>query len=73
MSNFFVPIFSIIIGICIGVTVYYLITPPPQVIMKIPNPNNLSTVYKDDNDVCYQYKMKETPCDPIYEDEEIVF
>lgn len=51
-----------LISLFIGILCVYLFSIQPQVIMKYPTPNNLDTIYKDKNDVCYKYNSKEVKC-----------
>ena len=43
----------LLISIIIGVGIMYINAPKPQIILKMPNENN---VYIDTNNVCYKYK-----------------
>lgn len=43
----------LLIAILIGVGLMYIFSPKPEIILKLPNENN---VYVDTNNVCYKYK-----------------
>jgi len=44
---------------CIGILYVYLITPPPEVVLKFPSPYNAGMItYKDKANNCYQYKAE---------------
>lgn len=58
-----IDIFYILLGIILGFTIIYIITPSPKIIIKYPTVDNInSTVYVDDNGMCYKYYAKEIPC-----------
>jgi hypothetical protein len=41
----------------------YVLTPPPRIVFKHPNPENAGkTVYKDNSDNCYKYEVDKVPC-----------
>jgi hypothetical protein len=62
------------ISFCIGLFFVYLTKPKPHIINKFPSPDNLDTLYKDNSDNCYKYKIEKTDCSvdaidqPIMED-----
>jgi hypothetical protein len=43
------------IFIIIGIGIIYVFSPKPEIILKLPNENN---IYIDTNNVCYKYKKK---------------
>ncbi len=45
----------LLIFIIIGVGLMYVLSPKPEIILKLPNENN---IYVDTNNVCYKYKKK---------------
>ena len=58
----FIPI-VFIISVLITFIVLYIISPEPEVIIKYPKTTDqLSSLYKDDHDICYRYKTKEVEC-----------
>lgn len=67
-----------IIAFSIGLFYCYIMTPPPEVILKFPSPYNAGKIlYKDKAETCYKYKAEKVPCpldrnlikpQPIYED-----
>lgn len=51
------------LSFAIGLLVVYVVTPPPQVVVKFPSPYNAGNViYKDKADTCYMYKADRTAC-----------
>jgi hypothetical protein len=47
----------------VGLLFVYMVTPPPQVVVKFPSPYNASQiVYKDSNEQCYRYKAEKSEC-----------
>jgi hypothetical protein len=51
------------IAFFIGILYVYLTTPKQKIIIKYPNPFNANkTIYKNENDICYKYDVKETKC-----------
>lgn len=52
-----------LIAFAIGIFFTYILTPPPRIVIKYPNPHNIDdTTYVDDAGVCYKYKMKSVSC-----------
>jgi|APSaa5957512535_1039671.scaffolds.fasta_scaffold136091_2 hypothetical protein len=52
-----------LLAFAIGMFYVYVTHPEPIIIIKHPNPENVSNlVYKDDNDACYKYKASEVDC-----------
>ena len=52
-----------IIALFIGFLIIYVIAPPPKIVIKYPNLNNVGKhVYVDDNNVCYKYKKVNVSC-----------
>jgi hypothetical protein len=66
------------ISLAVGLFFVYILSPPPQVVMKFPTPYNAGKVkYKDNNDTCYVYSATKSECpkdkslirpQPIFED-----
>ena len=55
--------FAFIIAFAIGILYVYISAPKPRIIIKYPTPFNADKiVYKNDNDVCYKYKVEEIKC-----------
>ena len=53
----------LIISLSIGIFFCYLLTPPPQVVIKFPTPDNVdSTIYVDETNNCYKYRADEVDC-----------
>lgn len=47
----------------VGLLVCYLITPPPEVVVKFPTPYNANqVVYKDKADGCFKIGADKVPC-----------
>jgi hypothetical protein len=47
----------------VGLLACYMFTPPPQVAVRFPSPNNAGKiVYKDEDHNCYAYKSEEVAC-----------
>jgi hypothetical protein len=77
MLNKIVP-FYFFVSFAIGIFICYIMTPPPEVIVKFPSPYNSGTVlYHDKANNCYKYKAQKVTCpqdgkniqpQPIYED-----
>jgi hypothetical protein len=50
-------------ALVVGLFITYISTPPPDVVIKYPTPDNAGKVtYKDAADVCYKYKSKVVKC-----------
>lgn len=70
--------FYFFIAFAIGLFFVYIVTPPPEVIVKFPSPFNAGKiVYKDKSDTCYVYKADNVACpkdksaikpQPLFED-----
>jgi hypothetical protein len=57
-----IPIF--IIAFAIGILFVYLSAPKQKIIIKYPTPYNAEKiVYRNENDICYKYKIEEVNCD----------
>jgi hypothetical protein len=62
------------ISFCIGILFIYLIKPSTKIVNKFPSPTNKDTIYKDNSNNCYKYKINKTSCtndakpQPIIED-----
>ena len=55
--------FYFLISLFIGFFIVYSTSPPPEIIIKYPTPDNVNDIiYKDSNDVCYKYKANEVEC-----------
>lgn len=55
--------FYFFISFAIGILYVYLITPPPEIIIKYPVPDDSdNTIYKDYAGLCYKYNSKEVDC-----------
>ena len=67
-----------VIAFGVGIFFCYVLTPPPQVVIKFPSPFNAGKIlYKDKADTCYRYAAEDVECpynkslikpQPIYED-----
>lgn len=62
---------AFLISFGIGIFIVYISTPLPEVIIMYPTPDNYRNyIYKDINQICYQYDMIKTTCpkkkDEIY-------
>jgi len=56
-------VFAFIISFAVGILYVYISTPKPKIIIKYPTPYNVNKiVYKNENDVCYKYKVEEIKC-----------
>jgi hypothetical protein len=56
------PLFFFI-GLFIGFFIIYINSPIPEIIIQYPTPKNAGNiVYKDKDDVCYKYKVKQVSC-----------
>lgn len=56
-------ILAFIIAFTIGILFVYLSAPKPRIIIKYPTPYNADKiVYKNENDICYKYKVSEIKC-----------
>lgn len=53
-----INIYVMLICVIIGIGLMYIIAPKPEVIIKMPNEQN---VYIDTNNVCYKYKKSLVP------------
>jgi hypothetical protein len=55
--------FAFIIAFAIGILYVYVSAPKPKIIIKYPTPFNADKiVYKNENDICYKYKVEEVKC-----------
>lgn len=58
-----INLFYLFIGLFIGFFIVYIITPTPRIVIKHPNFDDINrTTFVDDNNNCYRYYAKETPC-----------
>lgn len=51
-----------LISFCFGILFVYVIHPKGIIIRKFPSPDNIETIYKDNNDACYKYDYTEVQC-----------
>ena len=64
---------AFIVGASIGIFILYIYKPPPVVIIKHPNPENVNkTIYKNKDGTCYKYKANEVPCSGIVLDHPVL-
>jgi hypothetical protein len=48
----------------LGILLVYMMTPPPEIVVKWPSPYNAGKVtYKDKSNTCYKYKAENVPCE----------
>lgn len=74
----FINPFYFFVSLAIGFLLVYIMTPPPNVVVKFPSPYNAGkVVYKDKSDTCYKYDAEKQTCpadktlikpQPLYED-----
>ena len=65
--------FAFIIAFAIGMFYVYIAAPKPKIIIKYPTPYNANKiVYKNDNDICYKYKVDEVKCSDNVIDQPII-
>lgn len=67
-----------LISFAIGLFFVYILTPPPNVVLKFPSPYNAGKItYRDKSDACYVYKAEQVSCptdkalikpQPLFED-----
>jgi hypothetical protein len=59
-----------LISLAVGMFLVYVTTPPPEVIIEYPTPENAGKViYKEDNNLgCYTYMAKKVSC-PINDED----
>lgn len=51
------------LSFAIGLLIVYVITPPPQIVVKFPSPFNAGNItYRDKVDSCFVYKADKTSC-----------
>jgi hypothetical protein len=52
-----------IISFAVGILFVYIITPPPEIVLKFPSPYNAGNVtYKDKGETCYKYRADTVSC-----------
>lgn len=52
-----------VVAFAVGLLACYLFTPPPQVVVKFPSPNNAGqVVYRDKNDTCFKFQADKVSC-----------
>lgn len=66
------------VSFAVGLFFVYIITPPPEVVIKFPSPFNAGKItYKDKGDTCYMYRADNVQCpvdktvikpQPLFED-----
>lgn len=51
------------VSLAIGLFCVYVLSPPPQVVVKFPSPYNAGHItYRDPADQCYTYKAEKLDC-----------
>lgn len=59
-----IPVYFFL-SFAIGIFFVYILTPPPEIILKFPTPFNAGKVtYKDKANTCYTYKAEAVKCEP---------
>ena len=59
----FIDPFYFFLSLGVGFLIVYLITPPPQVVVKFPSPYNAGKVtYGDKTQGCFVFDAKSTEC-----------
>ena len=59
-----ISIVPLLVGLAVGAVAILMIKPEQTVVYKYPNPGNKEkNIYKDKNEVCYQYVAKKVDCD----------
>ncbi len=59
-----IKFFPFLMGLSIGIFCVYVLKPAPVVVVKYPNLDNVeTTVYRDRNGTCFQYKVNQVDCD----------
>jgi len=54
---------AFLVGLALGMLFVYIRMPPPKIVIKYPNPENVGKiVYKDDAANCYVYKADKAEC-----------
>jgi hypothetical protein len=62
-KKFTFNIFAFLIAFSLGILFVYLSAPKPRLIIKYPTPYNADKiVYRNENDICYKYKVNEVKC-----------
>ena len=55
--------FYFFLSFAIGIFVVYIVTPPPEIILKFPSPYNAGNIlYKDKAQNCYKYHADKVTC-----------
>ncbi len=55
--------FYFLIAFFIGMFFTYISTPPPDIVIKYPTPDNAGKIiYRDTADVCYKYRAQKVDC-----------
>lgn len=63
MLNHF-RIIPFLVGVFIGFVGIYLMKPSDKTVLKYPTPENVNNItYRDQNGICYSYKVDEVDCD----------
>ena len=73
-----INLFVFLMSFAIGLFFVYILTPPPNVVLKFPSPYNAGKItYRDKSDTCYVYKADQVACpidkslikpQPLFED-----
>lgn len=51
------------LSFAVGILFVYIITPPPEIVLKFPSPYNVGKVtYKNKSGECYKYSADTVPC-----------
>ena len=59
-----ISIVPLLVGLAVGAVAILMIKPEKEAVYKYPNPGNKEkNIYKDKNEVCYQYVAKKVDCD----------
>lgn len=76
LSSISLPVF--LISFAVGLFFVYILSPPPNVVLKFPSPYNAGKItYRDKSDTCYVYKAEQVSCpmnkelikpQPLFED-----
>jgi hypothetical protein len=59
-----IQVIPLIVGIIVGICGIWFMPPDKNIVYKYPIPNQADNlIYKDKNEVCYQYVASEVSCD----------
>jgi hypothetical protein len=65
--------FSFVFAFILGIIYVYISSPPIRSVIKYPTPYNANKiVYRNDNDICYKYKVNEIKCSNNVIDQPII-